>query len=140
MYNPIDLLFLFSWSFMIFGPLTGFYVGRWAYGGSSNIPEGYGDYVSEKRRIFRGAHVNCFVFPYMCIMWGLTVQQVGLSEFVVTIGSALMVTSTVFMTIPMFLSIKWPMARNACAIGAVSLIGGISIISYGYFNKLTLTQ
>ena len=136
MNNQINLLYLFAWSYMVIGPLSGVYMSRWAYRGASKVPEGFDDYTSERRRIYRVAHINGFVFPYMCIMWGLTVQQSQLSGSIIAIGAMLMAVSTVFMTLPLFLSLKWPKLRNISAVGAISLFGGIAIISWGLLQTI----
>ena len=134
----ITLLYLFAWSYMIIGPVSGIYMSRWAYKGATKVPDGFDDYTSERRRIYRVAHINGFVFPYMCIMWGLTVQQSQLSDSMITVGAILMATSTVFMTLPLFLSLKWPKLRNVSALGAVSLVGGIGVISWGLLQSILM--
>jgi len=103
----------------------------WAYEGKKSTTF-FGDYASEPRRIYRVAHINCFVFPYMGIMWGLSIERIVLPEALVATGVIIMMASTLFMTVPLFASLKWKILRNASVIGLVFLLGGISVIAYGY--------
>ena len=48
------------------------------------------------------------------------------------IETTLMIAATVFMTIPLFASLKWKALRGASVIGLVALLGGISIIVYQF--------
>ena len=136
MQQTIDLLTLFAWSYMLLGPTTGMYMGTWTSDNPRHVESDFHDYTSERRRTFRIAHINCFVFPYMCIMWGLTVSEASLSEAQIAVGASLMATATIFMTMPLFLSLKWHKAKNAAGVGVFSLIGGVALIAYGYIVKL----
>lgn len=135
MNSAIDILMLFSWAFMLAGPVSGAYMATWAYDGEKST-DFFGGYTSEPRRIYRIAHINCFVFPYMGIMWALAIERTLLSSLMVGLGAALMITSTLFMTIPLFASLKWKRLKGLTLIGLLSLLGGISIIAYGYACNL----
>ena len=136
MEQSIDLLLLFSWAYMLAGPLTGAYMATWAYEGEKSTTF-FGDYTAEPRRIYRVAHINCFVFPYMGIMWALAVERTQLSQPLVSLGATLMAVATVFMTLPLFASLKWHGLRNATVVGLAALLGGIGIIVYAYAVKLS---
>ena len=135
MEKTIDLLLLFSWVYMLAGPLTGAYMATWAYEGEKSTTF-FGDYTAEPRRIYRVAHINCFVFPYMGIMWALAVERTQLFPGLVSWGVAFMMLATVFMTLPLFASLKWHGLRNATVVGLVALLGGIGILVYAYASKL----
>ena len=129
--DPILLLLTFSWSMMIIGPATGAFMSLWAFGGPLPPPKNFEDYTSNNRRILRISHLNCFVFPFMNIMWGLCYPLATLSGTATWIGVCAMATSTLVMTIPLFASLKWHGARYASGLGAPSLILGIVVLIYG---------
>ncbi|MEM9255893.1 MAG: hypothetical protein AAGA91_10610 [Pseudomonadota bacterium] len=127
----VDVLLLFSWAYMVAGPLTGAYMATWAYEGKRST-EFFGEYSSERRRIYRVAHINCFVFPYMGIMWALTVVRTQLPEPLVTLGVVAMMVATVFMTLPLFGSLLWSGVRTLSVLGMLALLLGIGLISAGF--------
>ena len=131
----IDALLLFSWSFMLAGPLTGAYMASWAYEGKKST-EFFGDYTSEPRRIYRVAHINCFVFPYMGIMWSLSAERLDIYPGAIAIGAFLMMMATLFMTLPLFASLKWPALRSMSVVGLVALLGGIGMMIAGQFERV----
>ena len=103
----------------------------WAFGGPMKPPDGFEDFASPSRRVFRISQINCFIFPFMNILWVLSERWAGLSPWSECRGATAMAVATVFMTVPLFASLKWHPARYGTVVGITSLIAGIGILALG---------
>ena len=125
-----------GWAWMLFGLLSGSIIGTWVFNGPVQAPKGHDEYSGLPRRLARIGHINCFVFAILCILYGLTIDNVPLTHQIKLVGAYAMIVLMVGLSLLPFLMLKWPKLKYCMAIPVVSAFIGIGIISYGHYKLI----
>lgn len=86
-----QLNIVFGWIWMVLGITSGSIIGMWAFNGPLPTPPTHEDYASLERRLVRLAHIAFFALPLICVVYGMHIDNIPLSEGLKKMGSISMI-------------------------------------------------
>ena len=125
-----------GWINMVLGILSGSILGLWAFAGPFPTPKNHKNYDDLARRMVRLAHIAWFMLPLICIVYGVFIDSIPLSQSIKELGSICMIICMFGVPILLVLaSICLPFKYlEVIPVGAGFI--ALSIMSYGHFLLL----
>ena len=74
-----DTLIVWGWCTIVLGIVTGAILGLWSFAGPFPSPPGHKNYTDLPRRLNRLAHIAFFMLPLIAIVFGMHIDNTGLS-------------------------------------------------------------
>lgn len=122
---------LAGWLFIVMGITTGSILGMWSFAGPCKTPPGHHNYTDLPRRLTRLGHIACFALPIICILYGMHIDAVPLSQTLKYWGSICMIVCMVGVPSLLFLAAIWLPFKYVEVIPVSSGFVAFLIMAYG---------